>query len=174
MRISKVGSCLPAGIGHLDKRKESHLRCGRDQLEFGPMKPGGTEGGTAPFLAGLGLILTAVGLYLFFDSVQVTSAGAGLVTGWLVGATGWETTSRGVIFMPLLLGIVLLFYDSKWKAGWLLLWAGLGVIVVEILSRIRFFFDMKTSHLLILLVMIGGGIGLMLRGLREDKSRDQG
>ena len=76
--------------------------------------------------------------------------------------------------MPLLLGIVLLFYDSKWKAGWLLLWAGLGVIVVEILSRIRFFFDMKTSHFLILLVMIGGGIGLMLRGLREDKSRDQG
>jgi hypothetical protein len=136
------------------------------------MKPGGTEGGTAPFLGGLGLVLLSVGLYLFFDSVHVTSAGPGLVSGWLFGATGWETTSRGIIFLPFLLAIVILFYDSKLAFGWILLWASLGVVAVEILSRIRFFFDMKTSHLLLLLAVIGAGTGLMIRGLRSPAQPD--
>lgn len=136
------------------------------------MKPGGTEGGSAPFLAGLGLTLTALGLYLLFDSVQVSSGGAGIVSRMLVGTGGgmWETTSRGVIFLPLLMGITTLFYSSKSKIGWGLLWVGLVVIVVEILSRIQFHFSMKTSHLILILGLTAAGIGLMLRGLREDAS----
>lgn len=131
------------------------------------MKPGGTEGGTAPFLAGLGLTLTALGLYLLFDSVQVHSGGAGMISQWLGGSTGWETTSRGVIFLPLLAGIALLFYNSKLLIGWGLLWIGLAVVVVEILSRLQFYFNMKTSHLILILGLTAAGVGLMLRGLRE-------
>lgn len=82
----------------------------------------------------------------------------------------WETTSRGVIFLPLLMGITTLFYSSKSKIGWGLLWIGLVVIVVEILSRIQFHFTMKTSHLILILGLTAAGIGLMLRGLREDSS----
>lgn len=135
------------------------------------MKPGGTEGGTAPFLAGLGLTLTALGLYLLFDSVNVVSGGVGMVSQWLMGHSGgWETTSRGIIFAPLLIGVGLLFYDAKTKIGWGLLWVGLAVIVVEILSRLQFMFSMKTSHLLLILAMTAAGLGLMLRGLREDKA----
>lgn len=135
------------------------------------MKPGGTEGGTAPFLAGLGLTLTAIGVYFLLDSVQVTSAGAGVISRWLIGATGgWETTSRGVIFLPLMLGVVLLFYNAKLKIGWGLLWGGLGIIAIEILSRLAFYFSMKTSHLILILAVIAAGIGLMLKGLLQDKS----
>lgn len=138
------------------------------------MKPGGTEGGTAPFLAGLGLTLTALGLYLLFDSVSVVSGGAGLISQWLVGhGGGWETTSRGVIFAPLLMGVGLLFYDAQQKLGWALLWVGLAVVVVEILSRLQFVFSMKTSHLLLILGMTAAGIGLMLRGLKEDRAAEQ-
>ncbi len=134
------------------------------------MKPGGTEGGTAPFLAGLGLTLTALGLYLFLDSVRVVSAGAGIVSQLLIGHGGWETTSRGIVFLPLLLGVGTLFYDSRVKLGWALLWIGLAVICVEILSRLQFSFDMKTSHLLLILGMSAAGQGLMLRGLKEDRA----
>ena len=134
------------------------------------MKPGGTEGGTAPFIAGLGLTLTALGLYLLFDSVHVVSGGTGLISQWLIGNSGgWESTSRGIIFVPLLLGVGLLFYDAKTRIGWGLMWVGLAVIIVEILSRLQFMFSMKTSHLLLILGMTAAGIGLMLRGLREDK-----
>ena len=135
------------------------------------MKPGGTDGGTAPFLAGLGLTLTALGLYLLFDSVSVVSGGAGLVSQLLIGhGGGWETTSRGAIFAPLLLGVALLFYDARLKIGWGLLWVGLTVVVVEILSRLQFMFSMKTSHLILILAMTAAGLGLMLRGLKEDKA----
>lgn len=135
------------------------------------MKPGGTEGWEAPFFFGLGLILAALGVFLFLDSVDVTAGGQGVVSGWISGGNGgWHTTSKGVVFMPLLLGVVLLFYNVQWKTGWGLLWVGLAIIMLEILSRIRFQFVMKTSHLVLILGMIAAGVGLMLRGLREDKS----
>ncbi len=132
------------------------------------MKPGGTEGGTAPFLAGLGLTLTAIGLYLLFDSVHVVSGGSGMVSQFLMGQGGWETTSRGIIFVPLVLGVVLLFYNAAWIVGWGFLWLGLAVVIVEILSRLQFVFNMKTSHLILILAMSAAGVGLMLRGLKED------
>jgi hypothetical protein len=138
------------------------------------MKPGGTEGGEAPFFVGLGMVLTALGLYLLFDSVNVVSGGAGLVSRMLIGGMGgWETTSRGVIFAPLILAVILLFYNAKWKFAWGLLWVGLAIIVVEILSRLQFVFSMKTSHLILILGMTAAGIGLMLRGLRADAAEQQ-
>ncbi len=132
------------------------------------MKPGGTEGGEAPFFFGLGLVLAALGVYLFLDSVDVTSGGQGSISGWLSGQMGgYDTTSKGIIFMPLLFGVILLFYNAAWKMGWMLLWVGLALVMVEILSRIRFQFIMKTSHLILMLAMVAAGVGLMLRGLRD-------
>ncbi|MEZ5299680.1 MAG: hypothetical protein R3F11_03270 [Verrucomicrobiales bacterium] len=45
----------------------------------------------------------------------------------------------------------------KW--AWGLLWIGLAIVVIEILSRIRFHMVMKTSHALILLTMIAAASG---------------
>ncbi len=45
-----------------------------------PMNSGGTEGGGGKFA--LGFVLAAVSLYFFFDSVQVSTDGAG----WTLGA----------------------------------------------------------------------------------------
>ena len=118
------------------------------------------------------MVLTALGLYWLFDSVQVTSGGHGLISRMIGGGGGvWDTTSRGIIFAPLVLGVVVLFYNAKWKIGWALLWSGFAVIVVEILSRLQFVFSMKTSHLILILGMTAAGIGLILRGLREDGSK---
>lgn len=136
------------------------------------MKPGGTDGGQAPFFAGLGMVLTALGLYWLFDSVQVTSGGHGFISRMIGGGGGlWDTTSRGIIFAPLMLGVVILFYNAKWKIGWALLWSGFAVIVIEILSRLQFIFSMKTSHLILILATTAAGIGLILRGLKEENSR---
>ena len=49
------------------------------------------------------------------------------------------------------------------------LYFGFGVIVVEIFSRVRFMMQMKTTHLLILLVLFGAGVGLVLRSFRDEK-----
>ena len=131
------------------------------------MKPGGTEGGTAEFVGGIGLILVGLALYFLFDSVHVGTHGNGVLSGLLLsGSAG--TASMGIIFVPFVAGVALLFYNSKNPLGSWLLWSGLGIIVIEILSRIRFSFDMKTSHLLIILGMFGAGVGLLLKSFRTE------
>jgi hypothetical protein len=131
---------------------------------------GGTSGGISTFVIGVGL--TALGVYLFFDSVRVTTGG-GLFSG-MVGARGgghgWrETTSMGILFVPFLIGVVALFYDAARKWAWWLMYLGLAVIAIEVLSRIRFFMDTKLTHLLGMMVLFGAGVGLILRSFREHK-----
>jgi len=63
-----------------------------------------------------------------------------------------------------------LFFDAGKKWGWLLLGIGLLIIVIEILSRVRFRMETKVSHLLLILLMIAAGAGLMIRGYLSRKS----
>lgn len=133
--------------------------------------PGGTEGGVAKFAIGFGLAALAV--YLLLDSVHVQS-GYGWVSGFLGGrAEGQpgvrQTTSTAIVFVPFVIGILGLFYDATQRWAWYLTLGGLAVVVVEILSRIRFVFDMKTTHLLGILALFAAGAGLMLRSYRETK-----
>lgn len=83
----------------------------------------------------------------------------------------WETTSMGILFVPLLAGVVALFYDANQKWGWWLVYFGVAVLAIEILSRIRFFMNTKLTHLIGMLVLFAAGLGLMLRSYR-DASKD--
>ena len=138
------------------------------------LNPGGRPGGEVKFL--IGLLLSVVGLWFFFDSVHVRSGYGGFFSGMMHGrgngggAGGMgETTSMGIVLVPLFLGIVALFFNVKQTWAWVLTWIGLAIIIIEIVSRFRPFFDMKSSHALIMLVLIAGGAGLMLRGYVEDR-----
>ncbi len=138
--------------------------------------PGGTEGGFGKFV--LGLVLSAVSLYFFFDSVRVDTTGSGWISGGLRGGRGggrgmWETTSMGIVFLPFFIGIVTLFYDSKKKWAWTVTWIGLAIIVIEILSRIRFMMNIKTSHLMIMFVTFAAGAGLMLQSYRDERRSER-
>jgi hypothetical protein len=119
------------------------------------------------FLAGFAL--AAVALWFFFDSVRVGTGGYGLFTGWLHGG---GTASMGIVFVPFLLGVLLLAYESRWWWAWALMWAGLGIIAVEILSRVRFFFSLKASYLLLMMALFAVGAGLMIRSYRPGRRGD--
>ena len=136
------------------------------------MKPGGTEGGTGSFLMGGGLVLMALGMYLFLDSVRVQSGHYGWMSGMIGrGRQGMETTSMGIVFVPFLLGVGVLFFDASKKWAWWFAGLGLVVIVIEILSRIRFVLDMKTTHLLMILVMVAAGAGMALRAFAMNRTK---
>ena len=75
----------------------------------------------------------------------------------------------GIVFLPFFIGVVALFYDSKPRWGWVLTWIGLAIIVIEILSRIRFLISIKSSHLLIMFVTFAAGAGLMLQSYRDQR-----
>ena len=143
------------------------------------IKPGGTEGGDGQFMAAIGFILAAVGLYFLFDSVHVRSGGQGWVSGMMRGRGGGAggahgggmgmTTSMGIIFVPFIIATIALFYDATKRWAWYLLGVGIAIIIIELLSRLRFQFDMKTSHLLLIFVLFSAGIGLMIRSFKINK-----
>jgi len=74
-----------------------------------------------------------------------------------------EVASMGIIFVPFLAGVMILFYDAEKKWAWWLSGLGLAVICVEILSRVRFVLNMKTTSLLLVLGMVAAGAGLLAR-----------
>jgi hypothetical protein len=73
--------------------------------------------------------------------------------------------------VPFLTGIFILFFDAKAKWAWWLTIIGLLVVIIEILSRIQFVMNSKTSHVLLMLAMIAGGAGLVLKGYRTQSKK---
>ncbi len=137
------------------------------------LEPGGTRGGIGLFVGGVAL--TAVSAWFFLDSVRVNSYGNGWISGGFGGFGG--TGSMGVLFVPVLVGICALFYNAKATWAWVVLGLGIVLILVEILSKLRFFYDLKLSHFLLMLGGFAAGIGLTLRSLQPtpaevDKAND--
>jgi len=134
---------------------------------------GGTPGGTWLFF--IGLVLAGAGLWFFLSNVHVVTRDVGFFSGaFNRGVFGgvMPAASTGVIFAPIFIGLVVLFYDARLKWGWALFYAGLAILVIEILSRIQFLMQMKTSNLLLMLGMIAAGMGMMLRSFRDGSLAD--
>lgn len=140
------------------------------------LEPGGSQGGEVKFL--IGLLLTAVGLWFFFDSVRFTTAHHGLISGALRGGRGdgggggglGQTTSMGIVLVPLFIGVVALFFNVKRTWAWIVTLVGIAILVVEIFSRFRPQFNVKGTHAILMLILMAGGIGLMLRAYVEDRN----
>jgi uncharacterized protein len=129
---------------------------------------GGTPGGIGEFA--LGFVLAGLAVYLFLDSVVVTS-GIGMIAGRVDGMFGGilgGRTSSGLVFVPFFIGVTSLFYDSRQRWGWTVMYLGIAIIVIEILSRMQFLISMKVSHLLGIIVLLAAGTGLMLRSYRDQ------
>lgn len=129
---------------------------------------GNTEGGIGQF--SVGLVLSIVSLYFFFNSVQVSSQGDGFIGRMIHSGIGdgmAGTASMGLIFVPFFLGVTALFYDARQTWAWLLMWIGVGIISIEILSRITFLFNFRLSYMLLLIVLFAAGTGLMLRSYKD-------
>jgi hypothetical protein len=124
--------------------------------------PGGTPGGLGEAL--LGLVMMAVGVYVVFDHVTVTTSF------WRFA--GSPAQSFGVTLLPLLFGIGMLFFDGGSKLGWVLFVGGILLIVVGVLMNLDMYF--RPTSLINTIIMFGlivGGIGLFARGLRPHRPK---
>lgn len=140
------------------------------------LNPGGRPGGEVKFL--IGAALAVVGVWLFFDSIKFTTGHMGWISGAMARGRGgggqgglMETTSMGIVLVPLFIGIIALFFDVRKMWGWVLVGLGLVILGVEVVSRFRPVMAIKGTHLILLIVLIAGGVGLMLRGYVEDRRR---
>lgn len=117
--------------------------------------PGGTPGGLIPFFVGLGM--TVAGVYLLTNQVSVMGGS------WTLGGY----SAFGLSLVPLLFGVGMLFFDGSSRLGFLLLFAGVVIILAGILTNLTIYF-VPTSlfNTLMMLGLTAGGIGLVLRSLR--------
>ena len=123
---------------------------------------GGTPGGLGPFLFGLGLL--AVGVYLLFQQVDVHGGY------WRWGSSPDNTF--GLTLIPMLLGIGILFYDGSSKVGWIVASLGLLIIIAGVVANLQIHFR-RTSlwNTVLILVLIAGGIGVIVRSVRPMGAR---
>jgi hypothetical protein len=84
-----------------------------------------------------------------------------------------QTTSMAIIFVPFFIGVFVLFYDASKKWAYWLTGLGIAFIAIEIVSQIRFLFNVKLSHFLGMLVLFAAGAALMLRSYREMAKTDE-
>jgi hypothetical protein len=125
---------------------------------------GGRDGGIPQFL--LGTAMAIGGLYLLLDALQVVS----WIGGRLFGIGDFGVTS-GMVMIPFIIGVVIIFYDADKWYGWLLAAGSLVALIVGAIASVEFRFRRMTAfELIVVLVLLFGGIGLMMRAIRPSRS----
>jgi uncharacterized protein len=116
---------------------------------------GGTPGGVGEFVVGLGMVV--IGGYLLLDQVTVTTGA------WAL----WGYNAFGLTLVPLLVGIGWLFFDGRAAFGWLLVLLGAAIIFAGIIANLHIYFrPTSLFNTLIMLGLLVGGLGLVVRALR--------
>jgi hypothetical protein len=116
---------------------------------------GGTSGGVAQFFVGLGLAVA--GAWLLASQVTVQTGSWSL----------FGVNAFGLSLVPFLLGTGLLFFDGRSRAGLLLLFAGVVIILAGILMNLNLYFQPTSLfNTLMMLGLLAAGTGLVLRSLR--------
>ncbi len=146
----------------------------------------------------LGAVLLSMGVFLFFNQVMVSSQpigrglrfgrswGGGYGSGYGGGdfGGGWGGgfgmpqglgDSFGLLLIPLVIGVCLLFALRNQRWGWFLVLASVAALAVGVLQTLIMRFQPTTLwNLLTMMALIGSGGGLMFRSLRgydDDKGR---
>jgi hypothetical protein len=131
---------------------------------------GGTNGGTGQFF--LGLVLMAGGFYLLLNSVVVSSS-FGLGTR-LFGVGGYGITG-GIVLIPLVIGIAMIFYNARSALGWLLSICAFAALVFGVIASVNMSLrTMSAFELICILALAFGGLGLFLRSLRNAARDEEG
>ena len=126
-----------------------------DMAARGLSDVGGTPGGLGYFL--LGFAMACTGAYLITNQVTV----AGAYWNFYGGGT------FGITLIPMLIGIVLLFWNGKSLLGWLLTVAGALFILGGVLANMRIYFQPTSLfHTLVMLVLLVGGLAMVARSMR--------
>ncbi len=125
---------------------------------------GGSQGGELQFL--IGIVMMVAGFYLLFNSITIDSRfGLGMR---LYGIGGMGITS-GILMIPLIAGIMFIFYNVKNYIGWVLSTGSLVALIVGVLANARFSLrGMSSFDLIVILVLAFGGLGLFLRSLKSN------
>jgi hypothetical protein len=128
---------------------------------------GGTGGGSGRFL--IGFFMMCGGFYLLLQSITVSADfGFGMS---LYGGSMWGHTfviTSGMVMIPFVLGIAMVFYNARNLMGWLLSLGSLAAMIYGVIASTHFTLRTMTAfELITILVLCFGGLGLFLSSLRN-------
>ncbi len=113
----------------------------------------------------VGMALIAGGLYLVFQNTIITTNFT------LMNFFGY-TPPTGVIILPLLIGVAMLFFNSKSILGWIITIFGIVSIVLGLIMTLRMHFGAVTLYQgLIMFGLPFAGAGLVLKALAGNRSK---
>ena len=135
---------------------------------------GGTNGGVGRFF--IGLIMLVTGGYMFLQSISVKSSfglqTALYKTGGLAGTNMAITVTSGMILIPFIFGIGMLFYNAKNLIGWFLTIGSMAAFSFGIISSLKFqMSSMSAFDLITIIVLLFGGIGLFLSSFKNIEKK---
>ena len=132
---------------------------------------GGSNGGVGSFI--MGFVMMCGGFYMLLNAINVTSS-FGMsqrLYGFTAMGSQYGITS-GMVMMPFILGIGMIFYNSRNYFGWLLAIGAVIALLFGVISSIHFSMRSMTAFdLITILVLSVGGLGLFLRSLRNIEDR---
>ena len=123
---------------------------------------GGSDGGTGTFL--IGVIMMIGGGYLLLNGIVVRP---NFGIGSRVFGIGGMTITSGMVLIPFMFGVGMIFYNARNWIGWILACGSLVALVFGVIANMSLQLQrMSAFDLIIILVLLVGGIGLFLRSLR--------
>lgn len=112
----------------------------------------------------MGIMLLALGVFMVFQTTKVTSSWP-----WYIGSFRVPT---GTVVIPLLIGIGILFFNSKSVWGWIVTILGALFVLLTIIMSVSIRFS--TSSLFTFVLMFGSitaGAGLIMRALFRPNNK---
>lgn len=111
----------------------------------------------------LSIILLGVGLFLLSKRVMVSSS-------WYTWRLGSFSLSSGLVTIPLIIGIIWYFVDSKSIIPKIIITLGVLFIVLTIIMSIRIYFVTTSLYEYIIIIgMAAAGAGLLLKTLFKKR-----
>ena len=129
---------------------------------------GGTRGGTGQFFIGLAMLCG--GIYMLLNSIVVhTNFGLGYRLYGFSSFGGTYAVTSGMVMIPFIFGIGMIFYNGKSIAGWILTLGSVTALVFGVIASLDFQFKTMTAFdLITILTLSFGGLGLFLRSLQSS------
>ncbi len=110
----------------------------------------------------IGILMFGGGLFLIFQNAQVRSSWG---SGYFYHIGSWGIPN-GLIMLPVIIGIVMLFLMDRKIFGWIVTILGIIFILLTIIMSVRIVW--RTTSVYVFIIMFGlaaAGGGLMLRAL---------
>ena len=126
---------------------------------------GGNDGGIGSFLIGLAMMIG--GGYLLLNGIVVRP---NFNLGARVFGVGGVPITSGMVLIPFMFGVGMIFYNARNWIGWILGVGSLLALIFGVIANMSLqMARMSAFDLIVILVLLVGGIGLFLRSLRAMK-----